>query len=156
MDLQRNDQASWTQQLLLLQDITRRFGFIHEAQQQQIKLWPYAIDPALVASECDVIAEQKRMVYHWADPKKVAGWAPQRPYLKRLAWLANTVKRILFGADWYFEVQMNGATIYTSPPGVVDEIPQSSRVKARGRAKQRGRKSARKRSAGARRKQRRR
>jgi hypothetical protein len=155
LDLQRNDKASWTQQLLLLQDITRRFGFVHEAQQQQIKLWPYAVDPAVVGAECDVSTEQKRMVYRWADPKKPAGWTPKGSYLKRLTSLANTVKRVLFGADWYFEVQMNGATIYMSPPGVVDENPQSSRVKARVRSQQRDRKSARKRSSGARRKQRR-
>jgi hypothetical protein len=152
---QRNG-LSHTQQLIVLQDMTRRLGVIHEAQTLQIKLWPVAVDPGLVGSDCRLDVDGKRMVYVWVDPKKPHDWKPRGAYLKRLQHLANSVKRFLFGADWYFEVQMNGATIYTSAAGVVDEIPQSSRGASRARAVKRDRKSARKRSTGARRKQRRR
>lgn len=144
-----------TQQLIVLQDLTRRFGTIHEAQHLQIRMWPFAIDPGLKGSECQVSVEDKTMVYIWLDPDKPASWKPKGAYLNRLRHLANTVKRVLFGPEWHFGVKMNGTTIYSSPVGVVDEIPKSSRGAARERAVKRDRKSARKRGAGARRKQRR-
>lgn len=164
MASQRNDRAvrgptgkglDQTQQLVALQGMTERLGVLHDAQVLQLKMWPFAVDPELAGASAEVDIPAKRLVMLWLDPKKPNGFAPKGHYLTRLKHLARSVKLILLGAAWSFEVQMNGAVIYTSAAGVVDEIPESSRSRARKRKGKQHAKSKRRAAAGARRKSRR-
>jgi len=91
---------NWTEQLVVLRDLTRRFETLHEAQVLQLKLWPYTVDPTIQSNQAGVDFEAKKVIFNWTGSKMKSY---DKRYRKRLQELANNIK-FLLGEDWCIEV----------------------------------------------------
>lgn len=101
--------ASFQEQLVLLRDLTRTTGVLHDAQVLQLKLWPLVAVPHATASE---------FVFNWEDKEidfrmKVKGKAP-KDLQKRLESLDESVK-FLLGDDYLVRVRFQGKVVYRGP-----------------------------------------
>jgi hypothetical protein len=104
LDLSKLD---WTSQLVMLRDLTARFGGVHEAQVLQLKLWPHCVDTTITKNKFIVDTEGKTVVFEWlGSTKKI-----DKDYKNKLKVLDEGVK-FLFGNDWSITVQSDGAIIY--------------------------------------------
>jgi hypothetical protein len=103
----KDSKFDWTAQLVMLRDMTKRFGTIHEAQALQLKLWPYTVDPTLTNSKCALDMESKYIEFEWSGPPVKI----EKKYQTRLKTLDSNVK-FLLGDDWNVKVNRNSETIF--------------------------------------------
>jgi hypothetical protein len=96
-----------TAQLVMLRDITRRFGAVHDAQALQIRAWPFVVDPSLKKSECAVDVENKTAAFAWEGSSLKMDFK----YKARLKQLDINMK-FLFGDNWRISVKLDGASIF--------------------------------------------
>jgi hypothetical protein len=97
----------WTAQLVMLREMTKRFGSIHEAQALQLKLWPFTVDNTLENSNAAVDFENKHVSFEWlGSTMKI-----DKKYQERLETLECNVK-FLLGDDWSMSVIEDGTAIF--------------------------------------------
>lgn len=102
--------------LLLLRDLTKRTGILHEIQVGQLKMWP------LVAFDNATTSE-----FSWDSTKKMVcfviqtqGPAPKK-MRARFTWLDQSVKALL-GHEWGIKVAINGKEKFeTSGKKIINE-----------------------------------
>jgi hypothetical protein len=97
----------YTAQLVMLKDMTRRFGTLHSAQVLQLRLWPFTVDTTLDNANAKVDIEGKRVEYVWTGSKMDL----DKKYQFRLNTLNDNVK-FLLGNDWSMTVVCDGTTIF--------------------------------------------
>ena len=97
----------YTAQLVMLKDMTRRFGTLHEAQVLQLRLWPFTVNATLDNANAKVDIEGKRVEYVWTGSKMDL----DKKYQFRLNTLNDNVK-FLLGNDWSMTVICDGTTIF--------------------------------------------
>jgi hypothetical protein len=105
----KSKSLDWTAQLVMLRDMTRHFGTIHEAQVLQLRGWPFTVDPSLEKSEARVDIEGKKVEFVWTGSTMKI----DKKYQFRLKTLGSNVK-FLLGDDWEITVNSNGVTIFNS------------------------------------------
>ena len=97
----------WTIQLLKLRALYEATGGLHEGLVQQLKLWPYAVDPSLETSVCKVDEEAKKVIYEWESPLQKR----DKGYNNRLKELLKAIKLIL-GDPFDLQILLNGTPIF--------------------------------------------
>lgn len=95
-----------TQQLMLLRDLTAKTGILHEAQVQQIKLWPFAICPNVGKSEAHVSVEKQTIEYHLTPEKGQIKLNPKimEKFMEGVS--------LLLGPEWRIQIFGNGSLIF--------------------------------------------
>lgn len=98
-----------TQQLLALRNLTERFGIVHEAQQIQLRYWPFVADPGLDNSVAKVDIEAKTVHFVWTRRR-----APLlgNAYRFRIDRFVQEIHDTLLGPDWRVTIEVNGARIF--------------------------------------------
>lgn len=78
------------EQLLLLKNLTKKTGMLHEAQLAQLKAWPLALTHAY---KCQIVFdyESKNLTYILSE---LNGRKP-KDFLKRMAMLSKWTKQLL-------------------------------------------------------------
>jgi hypothetical protein len=114
---------TFTQQLVLLKDLTERFQALHEAQKMQLQLWPFTVDPTIERSMAEVDFDSKTVTFYWMNSKKKI----DKKYQERLNALGRNIKDVLLGSSWNTIVILDNKTIYNS----VDTNVKGTRKKTR-------------------------
>jgi hypothetical protein len=97
----------WTAQLVMLREMTKRFGSLHEAQSLQLKLWPFTVDSTIANSQAKVDIEGKTVEFNWIGSKMKV----DKKYQERLNALNSNVK-FLLGEEWVMVVKSDGTPIF--------------------------------------------
>jgi hypothetical protein len=122
---------------LQLRAFSAMFHGVHELQAEQLKRWPYAVDPNVEKSNFKLDFEKKLFVYEWEIKKDPPS---TKAYAHRLDELLKGV-RFLFGDDWSLTIQnlTTGTTIFTSEnvPGKPDRRLRNRRNRRQKVAKRR-------------------
>jgi len=104
--MNKSQNLSAEQQLITLRGMAERFGFLHEAQILQIKLWPFSVDPKLKSSTAEIDIEHTSILYNW-----VGNGVVNAKYLQRVNTLHDTVRHF-FGDGWEIQILLNEKAIY--------------------------------------------
>lgn len=94
-------------QLLMLKDLTRRMGVLHEAQVLQLKMWPMTLFTHAKKTEERVNLESKEIDY---DILQTKGKKPSD--LKERFEALNEWTKWLLGDDWVVRVRERGKLLY--------------------------------------------
>ena len=96
------------EKLLLLRDLTKRTGILHEVQVEQLKMWPLIAFEHATNSEFTWDNTTKNVCFsiktEGASPKKMN---------ERFNWLDQAVKALL-GPEWAIKVKINGKEKFQS------------------------------------------
>lgn len=106
-DLGQQSELDYTKQLVILRDMTKRFGCIHEAQKLQLNLWPYVVDPTIKGVE--VALQFDECCAYFAFKGSTANHKT-KAYQKRLQEFIRSIK-FLLGDEWSTNVSLDGVTI---------------------------------------------
>ncbi|NBT57436.1 hypothetical protein EBT16_01505 [bacterium] len=96
------------EQLMLLRDLTKRTGVLHEIQVTNLKLWPMIAFTHAQTSEFTWDVDKHNVTFSLttkgASPKSMRA---------RFDWLDQSVKALL-GPEWGITVNMNGKEKFSS------------------------------------------
>ena len=90
--------TSVSEQLILLKNITKLTGALHEAQLEQMKYWLYALIKDPIIFEIQIAQEKQQVTYLIKSEADIK---------ENLSCLNNWIKWLL-GEEWEVKVQING------------------------------------------------
>jgi hypothetical protein len=93
-------------QLLLLRDITRRMGVIHEAQQLQLKMWPIVLFTHAKKCETRVNVDAKEVDFVILQTKGA------KPDMEQCFAHLDDWTKWLLGPEWLVRVKLRDKLIY--------------------------------------------